>query len=411
MQASRLRSRDASLKGCLMDHYETDLLIIGGGINGTGIAADAAGRGLSVMLCEQGDLASATSSASTKLIHGGLRYLEQFEFKLVHDALKEREILLKKAPHLIHPLAFILPYKKQLRPAWLLQIGLFFYDHLARRLTLPRSQKLNLRQSIEGKPLKKEYETGFRYYDCFCDDARLVIANAQAARDHGATIVTRTRCINTARHKDSWQVELEDLQNNTKITVSAKAVINATGPWVNQTLKTIFDLKPASEIQLVKGSHIVVPKLYDGDHAYILQASDQRVVFTIPFQQQFTLVGTTDVALHHDPTTAKITEEEITYLCQVVNDYFHSAIDPNKIIWSYAGVRPLYGLSSTTPSKISRDYHFEMIDHDHQTPLLSIYGGKITTFRTLAEHALEKLKPYFSNMKESWTATAVLPGW
>lgn len=393
-----------------MKNIETDLLIIGGGINGTGIAADAAGRGLSVVLCEKDDLASATSSASTKLIHGGLRYLERFDFRLVHEALKEREILLKKAPHLIHPLPFVLPYVKQLKPAWLIRLGLYLYDHLAKRSQLPNSKKINLSSTPEDQPLKNEFTIGFEYYDCFCDDARLVITNSQAAKANNALIFTRTSCVSANRMNGKWQAELLNHQTHETIIINSKAIVNATGPWVSDTLEHIFHITNTQPIQHVKGSHIVIPKLYHGEHAYILQTKDKRVVFAIPYFQQFTLIGTTDVIFHNNLDDVSISKDESDYLCDVINTYFKTKISAHEIVWSYAGVRPLYGPKASNPSKISRDYHLEITDENHQMPLLSVYGGKITTFRKLAEHALQKLEKYFPSMGNAWTENTPLPG-
>lgn len=390
----------------------TDLLIIGGGINGAGIAADAAGRGLSVILCEQGDLASSTSSASSKLIHGGLRYLELYDFKLVHEALKEREILLKTAPHLTQPLKFILPHDSHLRPAWLIRLGLFFYDHLARKNVLPNSTQLNLAVSLEGKPLKSVFKVGFSYFDAQTDDARLVIANAISARANGAQILTRTACVKASRQNDGWIAELHNKNTNEKIEIQTKAIVNASGPWVTDVLQRVLSAPAAQQIKLVKGSHIMTNKLYDGDHAYILQNKDQRIVFVIPYQNQFSLIGTTDVLFSGDPSTATISIEEIHYLCNAINYYFAKTITENDIVWSYAGVRPLFGGGDhlQEPAKISREYHLELNDENGKAPLLSIFGGKITTYRKLAEHALEKLQRYFPTMTKSWTASAFLPG-
>ncbi len=392
-----------------MQTVETDMLIIGGGINGCGIAADAAGRGLSVVLCEKGDLASATSSWSSKLIHGGLRYLEQYDFKLVREALKEREVLLKKAPHLIHPLKFVLPHNAHLRPAWMIRAGLFLYDHLAKRTSIPGSRKINLRSETEGKPLKQKYKVGFSYYDCQTDDARLVILNALSAQANGATILPRTLCQNISKQNNKWQATLLG-ENNETIIVYAKAVINASGPWVIDTLRHVIHSESKSNVKQVKGSHIVIPKMYAENHAYILQNADGRIVFTIPFHNDYTLIGTTDIPYHDDLDCVKINDDEIQYLLATVNQYFTKPITADDIIWTYSGVRPLYDDQSENPSKISREYHFELEQHDHTLALLSIFGGKITTFRTLAEHALEKLLPFFPDMGPPWTANALLPG-
>lgn len=387
-----------------------DLLVIGGGINGTGIAADAAGRGLNVILCEQDDLASATSSASSKLIHGGLRYLEQFAFKLVYESLREREILLRKAPHLIHPLPFVLPHNQHLRPLWMIRCGLFLYDHLTQKNSLPKSIKLNLIHATEGLALKTEFKNALRYFDCQTDDARLVIANALTAQAKGARILTRTACTSLKRQQGLWQAELHHKNNNETISIAAKAVVNAAGPWVNTVLQDIAHTSPTHTINLVKGSHIVVPKLYEGNHTYVLQNEDARIVFVMPYQQQFSLIGTTDISFTGDPKTVAISNEEINYLLDTINQYFTHITTADEIAWSYSGVRALYSASADTPAKLSRDYHLAVEDENNCAPLLSVLGGKITTFRTLAEHALTLLKKYFPHMGPAWTATTPLIG-
>lgn len=384
-----------------------DLLIIGGGINGAGIANDAAGRGLSVVLCEQGDLAQATSSASSKLIHGGLRYLEHYEFSLVRKALKEREILLKCAPHLISPLQFIMPHDHQLRPAWLIRLGLFLYDHLAHS-TLPKSHGLDVRDSIIGPELQTQFSKAFSYYDCAVDDARLVIANAQAALQNGARILTHTQFIDAVRQQHQWQVQLRD-QHGQSFKQNCKILVNAAGPWVDQILRTLHCSSQA-KIRLVKGSHIIVPKLYAGEHAFILQNSDQRVVFAIPYQQHYTLIGTTDVDYNGDPLRVTIDDEEQQYLCTVTNRYFKKTISSKDIIWTYSGVRPLHQDQHGAASTVSRDYFLELNTEKNQTPIMSIFGGKITTYRLLAEQVLQKIKPYFSHCGADWTAKQILPG-
>lgn len=393
-----------------MNSTNADLLIIGGGINGTGIAADAVGRGLSVILCEKSDMAAGTSSYSSKLIHGGLRYLEQYEFKLVREALKEREILMHKAPHLIHPLSFILPHDKHLRPMWMIRIGLFLYDHLARRSTLSASKKLDFTSAPEGKPLKEQFKYGFFYSDCRTDDARLVILNALAAHAKGAKILTRTTCISAQRKNNLWSVQLKHTNTGTQSIVKVKAIVNATGPWVTNVLKNVFHLTSVDYLELVKGSHIVIPKLYEGKHAYILQNLDHRIVFAIPYFEHFTLIGTTDVPYTDDPSEATISNKEIEYLCKVINYYFKQQISIKDIIWSYSGVRALFSNPSKDPSKMSREYHLDIKDLNGTAPLLSVFGGKLTTFRTLAEHALDELTVYFPHIRSAWTAHAVLPG-
>lgn len=389
-----------------------DLLIIGGGINGTGIACDAAGRGLSVHLCEQNDLASGTSSKSTKLIHGGLRYLEYYEFRLVHEALIEREMLWRKAPHLIQPLSFVLPHHPGLRPAWLIRLGLLLYDFLGKRTVLPRSHALSLTDTQYGAPLKSTYTRGFIYPDCWVDDARLVIANAIAAQENGAKISPYCKITKLTRTATLWHAQVYNQRTQQSYTITARAVVNATGPWVHTFLQDIAHIQSEHHVRMVKGSHIIVPQLYTGDHAYILQQTDGRIVFALPYQQQFTLIGTTDVDYEGDPCNAAISSEEITYLCQVINDYFKISITPADVIADFAGVRPLFdnAHSDDDPKSLSRDYAFELDASAEKAPLLSIFGGKITTYRALAEHALQQLAPYFPDMKKPWTQTATLPG-
>jgi glycerol-3-phosphate dehydrogenase len=388
----------------------SDIFIIGGGINGAGIAADAAGRGLSVCLCEQGDLASGTSSASSKLIHGGLRYLENYEFRLVRKAIQEREILLQKAPHLISPLEFILPYEKTMRPAWLIRLGLVLYDYLAAHPRLPNSKKIKLTEHLSGKSLAPTFKTGFSYYDCTTDDARLTILNVLAAKEHGATILPRTAFISAHQEHNQWQIQLKDLATGTLFYRTAKALINAAGPWIAEIKKYISPLcEEPLPIRLIKGSHIVVPKLYTGNFAYILQNSDKRVVFAIPFHNDFTLVGTTDVAFNQSLNEIHITPEEEIYLCNTINHYFKHSITQKDIKWSYAGVRCLQSDNAEKPSAVTRDYKIELATVN-SLPLLTVISGKITTYRLLAEEAVEKLRAYFPELKPSWTATQPLPG-
>lgn len=387
---------------------ELDIFIIGSGIHGTAIAADAAGRGLHVLLCEKEDLASATSSASTKLIHGGLRYLEQYDFKLVRSALREREILMRKAPHLIAPLEFILPHDKHLRPAWMIRLGLFLYDHLARRHVLPHSKYLRLNENSRGTPLQSKFNRGFSYYDCFTDDARLTLLNALAAKEKGATILTRHKFISAQREKNSWKIKIKDSYGKKIFYVRAKAIVNASGPWVDHLQQNI-DASKKIRTKLVKGSHIVVPKLYDGEFAYILQNSDDRIIFAIPYQQQFTLIGTTDVSFSNNFDNVHIKRGEEQYLCSVINFYFNKQIMTKDIVWSYAGVRCLQSDNAERLSKTSRD-HKIIFDPAHGLPLLTIVGGKLTTHRIVAEEVLTLLKSYFSSMQSAWTETAPLPG-
>lgn len=378
-----------------------DLFIIGGGINGVGIAADAAGRGLSVTLCEKNDLASGTSSASTKLIHGGLRYLEFFDFSLVREALREREILMRKAPYLIFPLKFILPHEKHLRPAWMIRLGLFLYDHLAKRHRILGSKTLTLQNQI----LKNKFSKAFSYYDCFTDDARLVITNAIAAREKGAEILTYSEFIKATFEKDMWRIIIKDFSSDEQIYY-AKVLINAAGPYVEQVNQHIAH-SPEFHTVLDKGSHIVIPKLYSEKMAFILQNEDQRIVFTIPYQEDFTLIGTTDKRVKH-PEKTHISSDEIQYLCDTINHYFQKSISPEDIIWSYTGVRCLQQ-EKTKAAKITRGYQL-LLTQNNSAPLLTVIGGKLTTFRKLAEDALAKLKIFFPHMGSPWTEEASLPG-
>lgn len=393
-----------------MREIETDLLVIGGGINGTGIAADAASRGLSVVLCEKGDLASGTSSHSSKLIHGGLRYLEQYEFRLVRESLQEQEILLKRAPHLVRPLEFILPYDSHLRSKWLIRIGFFFYDHLARRSKIPKSKFCNLKKNPNDNPLNDKFNTGFSYYDAVTMDSRLVISNALFAKEYGATILPRHECIQVSKHHKTWHTELLNTLTQEKILIKSKALINATGPWVSELLSNVIHQKSQCSLALVKGSHIILEKFYEGTQAYILQNIDGRVVFVIPFLDQFLLIGTTDVPYKENPSDAKIDEEEIEYLIASVNYYFERQIKKEDIKSTYSGVRPLYSTHTEAPSKISRDYHIETEDDSDQAPLLSIFGGKLTTYRALSEQVVSSLKKYFKHLKKSRTRRLPLPG-
>jgi glycerol-3-phosphate dehydrogenase len=385
-----------------------DLLIVGGGINGCAIARDAAGRGLNVVLCEMNDIASATSSWSSKLIHGGLRYLENFEFKLVREALNEREVLMRSAPFLIHPLKFVLPYEKHLRSPWMLRTGLFLYDHLGKRTTIPGSKKESFIPSA-GNALKDNFSFGFSYYDCQTDDARLTVLCARDAYEQGATISTHTECTTLSHDKQLWTATLKDRLTTETSTLQARTVINAGGPWVDDINHRIASIDTKSSTQLVQGSHFIVPKLYDGYHAYILQNEDGRIVFAIPYLNEFTLIGTTDTKYSGDPGKPHITDDEINYLCNIINKYFHHQISKSDIVWSYSGVRALYNNDAKDPSKTTREYHLEVHDKD-TPPYISVFGGKITTCRVLADDACHLLKKYFPHQKESWTTDALLPG-
>src|SRR5947209_16142207 len=370
-----------------------DLAIIGGGINGCGIARDAAGRGLSVLLAEQGDLAGATSSASTKLIHGGLRYLEHYEFRLVREALIEREVLLKAAPHIIRPLRFVLPHHRGLRPWPILRLGLFLYDHLGGRKILPPTRSLDLSRDPAGTPLKPEFVRAFEYSDCFVDDARLVVLNARDAADKGAEIRTRTRATEIRQADGIWTVGMVDTLTGARSQVQARALVNAGGPWVEDVLGRGAGVNAKAKVRLVQGSHIVVRKLYDHDRAYMFQNADGRIIFVIPYQDDFTLIGTTDRDYDGDPSKVKATAEEIQYLCAAASEYLAKAVTPDDVVWTYSGVRPLYDDGASEAKAATRDYVFEL-DTPGGVPLLSIYGGKITTYRRLAEEALERLAPF-----------------
>jgi glycerol-3-phosphate dehydrogenase len=389
-----------------------DLAIIGGGVNGCGIARDAAGRGNSVFLCEMNDLASGTSSWSTKLVHGGLRYLEYYEFRLVREALIEREILWQIAPHIIRPLRFVLPHHSGLRPAWLLRLGLFLYDHIGGRNLLPPTRSVDLISDEVGEPLiPNRYTKGFEYSDCFVDDARLVVLTARDAADRGAEIRTRARAVEIRQADGIWQVTVEDTSSGTHSTIKARALVNAGGPWVEDVLRSGVGVNARAKVRLVQGSHIVVRKLYDHDRAYMFQNSDGRIVFVIPYQDDFTLIGTTDRDFDGDPAKVKASTEEIKYLCDSVSEYLAQPVKPEDVVWTYAGVRPLYDDGASEAKAATRDYVFEL-DTPGGAPLLSIYGGKITTYRRLAEEALERLAPYLrsAKAKEGWTAKSPLPG-
>ena len=390
-----------------------DLAIIGGGINGCGIARDAAGRGLKVLLLEMNDLAAGTSSRSTKLIHGGLRYLEQYEFSLVRHSLMEREVLYRIAPHIISPLRFVLPYQENMRPLWLMRLGLFLYDHLGGRRLLPASHRIDLTRDVAGQALKPGLNRGFEYSDCRVDDARLVILNALDAHERGADIRVGTRLVAARRQNEHWALWMEDRHGIQTGEARARILINAAGPWVADVLDKKLAIKTHSHIRPVKGSHIVFKKLFDHDRAYIFQNPDGRIVFAIPYERDFTLVGTTDVPLRGDPGRAKVSREEVTYLCRAINRCFKKSVQPKDVVWRYAGVRPLFGDEQTAASELTRDYVLEVERgrKERQAPLLSIFGGKITTYRQLAEKVLERMKDDLPpGTKEPWTAKTALPG-
>jgi glycerol-3-phosphate dehydrogenase len=387
----------------------SDVLVVGGGINGAGIARDAAGRGLSVTLVEQGDLASATSSWSSKLIHGGLRYLEQYEFRLVREALQEREVLLRLAPHIIRPLMFVLPHDASMRPAWMIRAGLWLYDHLGGNITLPRSKKISFPDIAYGAGLNPKIRSGFLYSDCRVDDSRLTVLNAVSAREKGATILTRT-AFEIARRVDGvWEAVIRPVGGAPR-TVRAKALVNAAGPWVVDVLDKVMGDRITSRVRLVKGSHIVVPKVHSQGHALILQNPDKRVVFVIPYENDFSLIGTTDIAVGNVAEAKSITPEETEYLLAAANRFLAKPLSASDIVHSYAGVRPLYDDGTDNPSEVTRDYVLK-VDHEaKRAPLLTVFGGKITTYRRLAEEALEHLEPFFPDLKGPWTATEELPG-
>lgn len=394
----------------MLNNTNYEVVVIGGGINGTAIACDAAGRGLKVLLCEQHDLANATSSASSKLIHGGLRYLEQFEFRLVKESLREREILLKKAPHLVKPLEFVMPHTSYLRPKWMIRLGLKFYDTLSKRQILPGSKAINLHGNVYGTPLHTYYHKGFVYSDCFADDARLVISNAKHAHRLGATILTNTQCNDVQRTANNWQLSLNNQINSQKTIISCKVLINATGPWVNQFQNDIMKYTPQCGITLSKGSHIIVPKFYQGDHAYILQNFDKRIVFVIPYLDHYNIVGTTDAAFNGDPSHVSISDQEKNYLLDCLASYFVNSPKLVDIVWCYSGVRPLVSEQGENLSSITRDYRIMIDDTVMQAPLITIYGGKLTTHRRLAEITVKKLTRYFPLLPSTWTADKPLPG-
>jgi glycerol-3-phosphate dehydrogenase len=391
-----------------------DLAIIGGGINGCGLARDAAGRGLSVFLCDMGDLGGGTSSRSTKLIHGGLRYLEQFDFRLVREALAEREVIWAIAPHIVRPLRFVLPHQAGLRPAWVLRTGLFFYDHLGGRRRLPPTRILDLASDAAGRALRPGLFTrGFEYSDCWVDDARLVVLNARDAAERGAIIRTRTRATEAWRTREGWRVTLAELGSGRREEIAARALINAAGPWVEAVATVAREHELQGKVRLVQGSHIVVRKLFDHDRAYILQRPDGRIVFAIPYEGDFTLIGTTDRDYAGDPVQVSATAEEITYLCEAASAAFAQTLRASDVVWSYSGVRPLYNDGVSEAKAASRDYVLELDEQEGAAPLLSIIGGKITTYRRLAEAALARLAqhlPARQGLPAGWTGKTPLPG-
>ncbi|MDN0081683.1 glycerol-3-phosphate dehydrogenase [Crenobacter sp. SG2305] len=385
-----------------------DVLVIGGGINGAGIARDAAGRGLSVLLCEKDDLAQHTSSASTKLIHGGLRYLEYYEFGLVRKALQEREVLLKAAPHIIGPLRFVMPHDASQRPQWMIRAGLFLYDHLAKRELLPGAETLNLERHPAGLPLKPGFKRGFAYSDGWVQDARLVVLNAQDASERGAAVLTRTECVFAQRERELWRCTLREEGGATR-TVLARSVVNAAGPWVDTLLKNVIGRSSSKSVRLVKGSHIIVRRLFDHSNAYIFQNPDKRIIFAIPYENDFTLIGTTDVEYRGDPAQVRIDDDEVRYLCEMSNRYFAKQIGPEDVVSTFSGVRPLLDDESANAASVTRDYTLEL-DTVDGAPLLSVFGGKITTYRKLAEQAVDQLAKSLGVHSPTWTAGVPLPG-
>jgi len=385
------------------------MVVIGGGVNGAGIARDATGRGISVLLCEKDDLASHTSSASTKLIHGGLRYLEHYDFMLVRHALQEREVLLKAAPHIIWPLRFILPHHKSLRPRWLIRLGLFFYDHIGGRKLLPKSHSVNLTKHLTGESLKDTYTHAFEYSDCWVQDSRLVVLNAVDAAERGCDVRVRTEVTDLIRHEGYWTVKLKDNNSGELSSVTAKVIVNASGPWVDKTLDLDEEHDSRYSTRLVKGSHIVVPKLFDHAYTYIFQNPDNRILFAVPYEQNYTLLGTTDMEIEGEPGSAKIDNTEVEYICNAVSEYFDKPVKADDVVWSYSGVRPLYDDASANASKVTRDYKLDL-DTRKDTPILSVYGGKITTYRKLSDQAVDMLTAHLGISKSDWTQSAPLPG-
>ncbi|WP_414472012.1 glycerol-3-phosphate dehydrogenase [Microvirga sp. M2] len=388
-----------------------DVAIVGGGVNGCGIARDAAGRGASVIVFEQSDLAGGTSSASTKLIHGGLRYLEHYEFRLVREALMEREVLWKIAPHIVWPLRFVLPHHRGLRPQWLLRLGLALYDHIGGRKLLPPTRTLDLRSDPAGVPLKRDLMKGFEYSDCWVEDSRLVVLNARDAAERGARIRTRTRVARAERSGSSWVVTCEDMRTGRQERVRAKALVNAAGPWVEKVLKGVVRSDSPASVRLVQGSHMVVKKIFRHGRAYIFQNKDNRIIFAIPYENDFTLIGTTDRDYDGDPALVRATEEEILYLCDAASEYFRDPIRREDVVWTYSGVRPLYDDGASRAQEATRDYVLVLEAPEGQPPMLSVFGGKITTYRRLAEAALDRLKDHLPTLrKPAWTGASALPG-
>lgn len=388
-----------------------DLFVIGGGINGCGIARDAIGRGYSVALAEMNDFASGTSSGATKLIHGGLRYLEHYEFRLVRESLMEREILWAMAPHIIWPMRFVLPYHKGgIRPAWLIRLGLFLYDHMGGRKLLPPTKVLDMRRDPAGKPLKSLFSKAFEYSDGWVDDARMVVLNARDAADKGALIMPRTKVVSAHRENGVWAIETVDTVTGEKRHFQARMLVNAAGPWVDHVIRAAFGQNEARHVRLVQGSHIVVKKKFNDNRAYFFQNPDNRIIFAIPYEQDFTLIGTTDRDYRADPKDVKISDEETTYLCKAASEYFNEPVRPEDIVWTYSAVRPLFDDGASKAQEATRDYVLKLEGEGGQAPLLNVFGGKLTTYRRLSEHALEKISAAIGAKGVPWTAKSHLPG-
>lgn len=390
-------------------HTEYDVFVVGGGINGCGIARDAAGRGFSVCLAEMNDFGSGTSSGSTKLIHGGLRYLEHYEFRLVREALMEREVLWGMAPHIIWPLRFVLPHHKGLRPAWFLRLGLYFYDYLGGRKLLPPTKTLDMRRDAAGKPLKPLFEKAFEYSDCWVNDARFVVLNLRDAETRGARIMARTKVVSARREDEVWIIETET-SKGTRETVTARLLVNAAGPWVDNFLSNAAGRNDVHNVRLVQGSHIVVKRLFEHDRCYIFQNADNRIIFAIPYEDDFTLIGTTDHDFTGSLDKIEITEEETVYLCDAASEYFAKPVTPDQIVWTYSAVRPLYDDGASAAQEATRDYVLRAETEDGRAPLINIFGGKITTYRKLAESMLEEIEKFLGKRGKPWTAGATLPG-
>ncbi len=386
-----------------------DLFVIGGGVNGCGIARDAAGRGFSVRLAEKNDLASGTSSKATKLIHGGLRYLEHYEFRLVREALNEREVIWRNAPHLVRPLRFVLPYAKGLRPAWMLRLGLFLYDHLGGRKKLPGTKTLDLTKDPAGAPLKPGFTKGFEYSDCWVDDARFVVMNARDAVGRGAIVETRTQVMSARVEDGLWRIRLRDTRSGAESEARARLLVNAAGPWVDQVIGVMPGNEAPKNVRQVQGSHIVVPKLFEHDRCYIFQNADERIIFAIPYEGDFTLIGTTDRDYHGDLDDIRISQDETEYLCAAASEYFRQEITSADVVWTYSGVRPLFDDHATAAQEATRDYVLQD-EKVSGAPLVNIFGGKITTYRRLTEAVLERIENQLGVRGKPWTANAPLPG-